>query len=407
MKLSLTARLFLAEVSGSTKKSIMQMYQSKPNFPQDETEVDAALNAMDQCLPQGLPPNKQKVYLRYLAKQLWGINPPGWKLGEDEPRVKSTLAAFELAIKEKRLTGDASNIEGYATLQDAADAAGAEKEQKGKAEFNLENLPEEADLAGQPGNPREAVANGSTVIATEGDWKCYRIEKGSAAGKEAGSWLGANKWWGVSWCVGRDYSGTAWKSRPYMDQGNFYFLARGGMSRYAIATDGHSADLYNPADSVIWSTGKKSEGAFPSLEATAQKLGVSLDLSQVSSLPQDAIPILRAATAADQYLAQLIPESQLQEVNTADLDKVIVQTDPKALLDDLNKNNNHRGKGLVEGILARCVARKVAKDFSGIWDQFAEATMISYIEALAAAGYKSLPPSLEDYFVKEAENFEF
>lgn len=407
MQLSLTARLFLAEVSGSTKKSIMQMYQSKPNFPQDEAEVDAALNAMDQCLPPNLPPNKQKVYLRYLAKQLWGITPPGWQLNEDEPRVKSTLAAFELALKEKRLTGTAANIEGYQTLQDAAEAAGTEKEQKVKAEFSLDNLPEQADLAGQPGNPREAVSQGSKIIAQEGGWKCYKIEQGSAAGKEAGSWLGANKWWGVSWCVGRDYSGTAWKTRPYMDQGNFYFLAKDGASRYAIACDGSGADLYNPADSVIWKTGGNGTGSFPSMDATAQKLGVQFDMTTISSLPQDAIPILRAATKVDPYLAERVPESQLGEVDTASLDQIIIHTDSAALVKDLNSNTNHRGQGLVNGILARCVARKVAKDFSGVWDQFNESTMIAYIEALAAAGYKSLPPSLEEYFVKEAENFEF
>lgn len=407
MQLSLSARLFLAEVSGSTKKSIMQMYQNKPTFPKEEAEVDAALNAMDQCLPQGLPPNKQKVYLRYLAKQLWGINPPGWKLGEDEPRVKQTLAAFELALKEKRLSGNAANIEGYATLQDAAEAAGTEKEQKVKAEFSIDNLPEEADLAGQPGNPRKDVAEGSKVIATAGAWKCYKINQGDPKGKAAGSWLGANKWWGVSWCVGRDYSGTAWQSRPYMDEGNFYFLVKDGISRYAIATDSYKADLYNPADSVIWTTKGTSNGSFPNLEATAQKLGVAFDPTTITTLPSDTLEILRAATQADPYLAERIPPTQLNDTDTGSIDRLIIDTEPSALVKDLNANSNHRGMGIVNGLLARCVSRKVAKDFSGVWDQFNESVMIAYIEALAAAGYKSLPPSLDDYFVKEAENFEF
>lgn len=407
MQLALTAKLLFAEVSGSTKKTIVQMYNNKPSFPKEEAEIDSTLATLDSLLPQGLPPNKQKVYLRYLAKQLWGITPPGWVIGEDEPRVKQTLAQFELALKEKRLQGSAANIESYPTLQDAAEAAGVEKEQKVKSEFSIDNLPEQAELAGQPGNPRQAVAEGSKVIAADGAWKCYKINQGDPKGKEAGSWLGANKWWGVSWCVGRDYSGTQWKGRPYMDNGNFYFLVKDGVSRYAIATDQSAADLYNPADSVIWRTGNTASGSFPSLDATAQKLGVTLDLGVVSSLPQDALGILRAATAADPYLAERIPQNQLGEIDTAALDKIIINTDATALVKDLNTNANHRGMGVVNGIIARCVARKVAKDFSGAWDQFSEAAMSAYIEALAAAGYKSLPPSLEEYFIKEAENFEF
>jgi hypothetical protein len=169
MKLSLTARLFLADVSGSTKATIMQMYKAKPTFPKDEAQIDAVLAALDSTLPPGLPSNRQKVYLKYLAKQLWGITPPGFVLKmapdgqidfEDKPRVSSTLANFEQAIKDQTLTGEATNVEAYATLSDMQEAAATEKGQKVKAKFTIDNLPEEAESSkgGQPGNPRQAVA---------------------------------------------------------------------------------------------------------------------------------------------------------------------------------------------------------------------------------------------------------
>ena len=421
MKLSLTARLFLADVSGSTKATIMQMYKAKPTFPKDEAQIDAVLAALDSTLPPGLPSNRQKVYLKYLAKQLWGITPPGFVLKmapdgqidfEDKPRVSSTLANFEQAIKDQTLTGEATNVEAYATLSDMQEAAATEKGQKVKAKFTIDNLPEEAESSkgGQPGNPRQAVAEGSKVIAQDGSWKCYKIKAGDPKGKEAGSWLGMNGWWGVSWCVGRDYSSEAWKSRPYMNEGDFYFLVRDGISRYAIATDGSKADVYNPADDVIWQTGGASGGNFPSLEATAKQLGAEFNASSVSSLPQEALGILRAATAADPYLAGLIPPDQLNETDTASLDKIIASCPAEGLVKDLNSNSGYRGKGVTAGIVNRCVAKNNkngAKDFSAVWDQFGEQAIIMYIEALATNGYKELPPSLEAYFVKEAENFEF
>jgi hypothetical protein len=409
MQLSLSARLLVAYTQ-STKKDIVNMYKSKPNFPKDEAEIDALLKGFDALMPPGINEGKQKLYSKYLAKQLFGINPPSWVVNEDEPRVKATLLAFETAIKDKRLQGPAANIETYDTLADAMEAAASEKEEKDRTGFTLENLPEQAELAGQPGNPKQAVAEGAEVIAQQGPWKVYRVKKGDPKGKEAGSWLGANKWWGVKWCVGRDYSGNAWEGRPYMDQGDFYFFARDGRSRYAMATDGRSGDLYNPADSVIWRTNQRNDGNFPALQATADQLNLPLDFSAVSSLPNELVPVLQAATKVDTYLAQIVPESQLKEVDTSSLDQIIAKTDASALVEDLNKNSNYRGKGMTDAILGRCVSKQNKngmKDFSANWDQFSESLMIAYIEALASAGFKALPPSLEDYFVKEAENFEF
>jgi hypothetical protein len=139
-------------------------------------------------------------------------------------------------------------------------------------------------------------------------------------------------------------------------------------------------------------------------------LGAEFNASSVSSLPQEALGILRAATAADPYLAGLIPPDQLNETDTASLDKIIASCPAEGLVKDLNSNSGYRGKGVTAGIVNRCVAKNNkngAKDFSAVWDQFGEQAMIMYIEALATNGYKELPPSLEAYFVKEAENFEF
>ena len=419
MQLSLTARLFLADVSGSTKATIVQMYKAKPNFPKEDAQVTAVHAAMDSALPQGLQSNRQKLYLKYLAKQLWGINPPGFVLTispegavdfEDKPRVSSTLANFEQA--DKTLTGNAANIESYETLADVQEAAATEKEQKVKAQFTLENLPEEGESSkgGQPGFPRKAVAEGSKIIAQADGWKCYKIKQSDPKGKEAGSWLGMNAWWGVKWCVGRDYSGNAWEGRPYMDQGEFYFFAKNGISRYAISTDRNGAAIYNPADDRTDIGQHKESGKFPAMEAAAAGAGLTLDTSSISSLPAEVIPIIRATVAVDPYLAERIPQDQLQEANTESLDKIIALTPADAMVKDLNNNSGYRGRDLTKGIISRCVAKNNkngAKDFTQVWDQFNESTMIMYIEALASAGYRELPPSLEQYFIKEAENFEF
>lgn len=404
-----SARLLLS-YSQSTKRDIEAMYKKNPKFPQDPEGVDQLLKHLESLLPTGIPEGKQKLYTKYLAKQLFGPQ-PSWVMNEDEPRVKSTLEAFEVAIKDKRLTGNATNIDTYDTLADVMEASTVEKETKDRTGFTLDNLPEQADLGGQPGNPRAEVAAGSKIIADEGGWRVYRIEKGDPKGKVAGSWLGANKWWGVKWCVGRDYSSDAWQSRPYMDNGHFYFFAKNGRSKYAMSTDGNSADLYNPADAVIWTTNNaQASGNFPALQATADSMGADMDLSGISTLPPELLPILRAATEVDPYLKKMVPESQLAERDTTVLDSIIAATPADKLVQDLNSNSGFRSKSTVEAILLRCTSKtnkSGVKDFSQMWGDMNENTMVLYIEALARNGWKSLPTSLENYFIQEAENFSF
>lgn len=412
MKLSLQARLLLA-VSQSAKKEIIRLYQSKPNFPKSEEEQQALFNKLDTLMPPGIPEGKAKVYTIYLAKQLYGITPPGWVLDEDEQRVTDTLEALELAIKEHRLQGNEANIDSYATLSDVLTAATKEKKKEKEHGINIDDLPEKAESTkgGQPGNPRKAVAEGATVVAQVGAWKVYRLDRGDPKGKEALSWLAMNGWWGGRWCVGRDYSGDAWRGRPYQNQGNFYIFARNGKTEWPMSTDGRSATLWSKADDPIWNSQiSHGGGSFPNLEKTAKSMGLTLSFGEVSTLPNELVPILKAAIEVDSYLAQLIPESQLVEVPATDLDAIIAKTPAEELVQDLNQNTGGRAVGAIQAILGRCVSKtnpNGIKSFKGQWDKFSESTMIKYIEALASAGWTALPPSLEEYFVQEAENFEF
>ena len=418
-KLSLQARLLLA-VSQSAKKQILTQYQAKPNFPKTEEEQTAMFAKFDSLMPPGIPEGKAKIYSFYLAKQLFALNPPGWIMDEDEDRVKATLVAFESAIKERRLQGAEANIDSYETLRDAMDAATVEKEEKGRTLFTLANLPEkttgetkghEGSWDQWPGTPRADVEKGSKVIAEVGPWKAYFIKQADPNGPAAGSWLGLNKWWNVGWCVGRD---RMWNTVDYMKRGNFFFLVKNDKPVYAISSQaGHDATLWNRADEPTDLTrgGQDAGSKYPSLEATAASMGLTFDLTSLSTLPQDIIPILQAIIEAEPSMKALIKEGQLKQMDTSTIDQIIAKTATADLVKDLNASaSGYRNEGTIKAILARCVSRqnrKGLKDFSAVWDQFSESLMIKYIEALAAGGHTALPPSLEAYFVKEAESFEF
>ncbi len=419
MKLSLQARLLLA-VSQSAKKQILTQYQAKPNFPKTEEEQTALFDKFDSLMPPGIPEGKAKVYSFYLAKQLFALNPPGWVMNEDEDRVKATLVAFELAIKERRLQGNEANIDSYETLADAMEAATVEKEEKGRTAFTLSSLPEKTTGADKDtegswdqwaGTPKSDVEKGSKIIAQAGPWKAYFIKQADPNGPAAGSWLGLNKWWNVGWCVGRD---RMWNTVDYMKRGNFFFLAKNDKPVYAISSQaGRDATLWNRADEPTDLTrgGQDSGSKYPSLEATATSMGLVFDLTTLSTLPQDIIPILQAIIEAEPSMKELIKEGQLKQMDTSTIDKVVAKTAVADLVKDLNASaSGYRNEGAIKAILSRCVSKQNkegVKDFSAVWDQFSESLMIKYIEALAAAGWTALPPSLEEYFVKEAENFEF
>lgn len=408
MLFKLTARLLVA-VSNSTKREIVKIYSKNPNFPTEEAEVDSLMGVFDSVMPSGIPEGKKKIYALYLAKQLFGLSHPSWVVGDAQShtKVKGTLVAFELAQKEKRLTGQKADINQYETLQDVMNASAVEKEQKRKTQLTLENLPETTP---DGETPKSDVENGSQVIASDGAWKVYKIKKGDPAGKQAGSWLGHNKWWGVEWCIGRDRN--SWESRRYMDAGDFYFFAENGISRYAMATDGRTADIYNPGDTVVWNTDwAEGEIKLPSLEKAAQRLGVSFDMGSLSSLPHELIPVLSKAVQVDPYLSSLVPQNQLVQTDVDTVDAIINATPALDLVQDLESYSRSEGtKGVVRSILSRCTSRtnkQGLKDFTGVWSEMSESLLVLYIEALGVNKWTSLPPSLEEYLIKAAEEFSF
>lgn len=179
-----------------------------------------------------------------------------------------------------------------------------------------------------------------------------------------------------------------------------------------MSTTDRGATLWNPKDNVVWDTSEQSNasGNFPALQATADSMGVDVSLSGVSTLPHELIPILRAATEVDPHLKNLIPESQLVEQDTSVLDSVITATPADKLVEDLNNSAGVRTRNTVKAILTRCTSKtnkNGVKDFSQVWGNMSENLMVLYIEALARNGWKSLPTSLENYFIQEAENFTF
>lgn len=417
MKTQLTSPLLKKGLSNALKREIVNLYGAKPGFPQGDQAVDEMLSHVESLMPQGdiygINESKKKVFIKYLCKGLFNMTPPDWVLGEDDPRVKNTLQAFMVACKDHRLEGTGTDINTYGSLSDVLDASTEKKQEDDTTGpgFTLDNLPEEAEVADQPGNPRKAVAEGSTVIATEGEWKVYRVKQGSAKGKEAASWLGCNSWWDVHWCIGRDYAGPAWKDRPYINEGDFYFFVRSGRSVYAMSTSSGGANLWNPPDSVIWSTESRNEANFPSLQKTAKAMGMELNLSDLSTLPHEIMPVLRKAVAVDPYLAKVVPASQLQSGMTTDqLASIVANTDAAALVADLNNNTGYRAMGVTKAILGICVDKtnkNGIKEFEGTYDDFSEQLMLAYIEAIAAAGWKEPPASFEAYLEEQAKSFTF
>jgi hypothetical protein len=370
--------LLNAAVSNTVKQEIIKRYGSKPNFPKDD--LDPVLNQLETLVPAG---NKAKIYILWLAKQLWGMTPPGFVLGEDDAAVKPLIHDFDEDVTKNVIKGKEADINNYEDLEALRNVVeGDTKEVEGK---------------GYTEEQKATIKAGSDLVYNADGWVVYRVNKSSDKNAFAAAQLLCdNSIHSVSWCVGR---GTT----HYITQGNFYVLEKNGRSKYAISTDERSATIWNPADTPVWST-SGSGGTFHSIEKQAEKMGIDAGdvLDKMSALPRDIIGILSAVTKEDNYLAKRIPSEQLVEGDTKGLDKVIYATPLSGLVDDLNKNfSSSRTVGSAAAVMSRAIALKI--DFATEYDSFKETTMIGYIELLAAAGFKTLPKSLEDYFVTQLE----
>jgi len=387
--------------SSSAKNDIVKMFGKKQGFPQDEEGVDALLKGLQALLPPSAPEGsgRQKVFLVYLAKQLFGGPAPTFVQPEDNEDVQDTLAAFEEA--QTMLPPDKKDINKFKTVQDIKmylDEMAGEKEQ---GLTTISSLPETYSCKRgitEPGHPKEEIAAGSHVIASENGWDLYEIKKNQAKSPErvAAGWLTCNELWDVSWCTGRDRSQN---DVNYQAQGDFWVLAKSGRSKYAISSDQSGAIIYNPADKHVWTTRQANTSIPKNMSEMAASMNVSL--GNISSIPPDAIAILSAGVKVSPTLAEVIPATSLS-MDSSGIDQVIKKIDIDKLIEDINAG---AGSNVATALIGRAIANK--RSFSGKWDLFNEDGMIAFINAWAATGAQSLPPDLEQAFIDDAPNFKF
>lgn len=368
--------------SVSTKNEVVTRFGKKPTFPKDEAEVDKVLKHIDTLLPADSA--KAKVYTLWMAKQLFDMTPPGFVLGEDDYKVKPLLEKFDKAVKDQKLKAEKADINKYPTLEDVTKSMKSFEDEAGNRE-----------VAPYTQEQQEAIKKGAEIIYDQGPWKMFRVMKSNGKANAAAAMaLCDNPRNSVSWCVGRGTTG-------YIAEGNFYVLEKNNVSVYAISTNSHSATIWNPADTAIWTT-SGSSGKAPETARAAQTMGVLLELDSISALPAEIIPILKSVLPKDKYLSERIPEDNLKEGDLSNLDKVVFNMSAKGLVKDLNSLlSNSRSVGLGAALLSAAIRTK--KPLAEIYPEMQETTMVAYIELLAAAGYKALPKEFEDYIVSELE----
>jgi len=367
--------------SKAIKTEIQRLYQDKPaypNFPEDEAKLDSVMTTLESWLPAGLG-TKVKPYLIYLCKKLFQAQPEFQisENGQDEDGIQELLAKH----REKFPTGPDSDCGQF---------------RKTIAELKSE-IDEEAEVERPGFTPEDmAIVNaGATVIAHVGDWELYKCDeqtKGAAAIKAMGR-LCNNSKTGVTWCTGEDRG----PATTYINNGPFYVALKGGRTRYALAHQKgpNQIDIIPPENVVVWTTGdEQAAGRFTNLEAVSVERGVDFDFSTISSIPAELVPLLTQAETVDPHLAEMVP---IPPPFDKDQLKALVRVTPQEkLVEDWNRNSSN-DKGRVQTIMA--VSIDLRQELKDVYDKFNTETLNSYIISLAAAGYTSLPKSLEDFIV--------
>ena len=365
--------------SKTIKNEVQRLFQGKadyPNFPEDEAELDQTLTILESWLPDGLG-TKVKPYLIYLCKKLFQSAPEFTiRDGHDEDEVGPTLKKH----REKYPTGPESDCGNFRkTINDLKTEVKEEDEAKGE-EFSTDDM--------------SVITAGADVIGSAGGWQIYKCDKkvkGDAAIKAMGR-LCNNKKTGVTWCTGEDRGPVT----AYINNGPFYVVTKDGRTRYALAHQQgpQIIDIIPPENVVVWSTGDhEASGKFANLEATAARINTPFDFSTISSIPTELIPVLTEAEKVDAHLKQMVPVPPPFDKET--LKKVVHATPLDQLVADWNKNE--RDKGRTQAIMG--VSIDLRQDLKAVYEAFTTDTLNSYITSLAAAGYTSLPKSLEDFIV--------
>lgn len=397
---SITASAEKLAWSNSLKNEVGKRWGNTPNFPQDDAALAAFLDSVEKLTPAG---PKQKVYTLYLCGQYFAFNPPAWQPGEDDAVIRPLIFNFDKLVTKGKLTGAQSDINSYkaldqlkSTVQKAIDEAEEGSKSRPENDDESEGALDRFDVHRTKYLPQDLadIKAGSTVITEVNGFAVYKIKQHpDETGKVAAQLLcnnGINK---VSWCVGR---GTV----RYLEDGPFYVFVKDGRSRFAMSSEmsQKTATIWNPADTPIWVTTSGGATGMPNLQKAAQASGIPLDMSKISSLPAELVPVIAQARKHDPEMAVLVPEAHLVAGDTAPLDKAIMATPLQGLVSDLkNAFSSERSMGIGAAVMGRCVA--LHYDFSEEYSMFDENLLVAYIEMLAGAGQK-LPTSLEDALVE-------
>ena len=399
-----TASLAKLAWSRSILTEVIKRWGKSPQMPKtpegklDEAALGAFLDNVEKLVPAG---PKVKAYILYLCGQHFGVTPPAWQPGEDDAVIRPLMFNFDQLCTQGKLTGPQADLNGYKQLDQlkkaVAQAQGPEGEpEKPHNDDAVEAAMAPTDVKRTHYLPQDlAVIKANTqIVAETGGWACYKIPRNPNEQQTHAIQLlcnnGINK---VGWCTGR---GTT----QYFTEGPFYVLVEGGRSRFAISSeqDENTATMWNPADTPVWVTTSGEGRTMPNLQDAATARGIPLDMTKVSSLPKQVIPILTAATQADPELAKLMPPTHLVEGDTGPLDSAIMATPIQGLVTDLAEAfSSERSLGTGAAVMGRCI--QMYYDFSPEYSMFNENLLVGYIELLAAAGQK-LPKTLEDAIIQ-------
>lgn len=376
-------------VSNAVKRDALQRWSKKPGFPQEEAAVDALLSGLEGLIPD---PNgsKSKKYFEFLLKLLFGMNPAGFVMGEDDYKVKPLMQRYHTLTNKGVLSGADADLQKYNSLEDlesALDKVDREKKDSKKGAYTPEQ--------------EEIIRNGSKVIYQGEGWVVHLIPKGAdQSGLEAAKILCDNEIHNVKWCVGRDTS----YGRNYISQGNFYVLEKDGNSEFAISTDSYKATIWNPADTPIYETGGDSQGRFERLQSIANAKKIEVDFKALSALPAQIVPVLKAVTAQDAYLAERIPNNLLVEGDFTALAKLLHSAPIADIVEDLNENYPRtRSINAAAAVMSVAVDPKVNISFKEGFPLMNTETFIGFLEAYAAKVGKVLPKDAEDFLIAEIE----
>lgn len=392
-------------------KEAQTRYGKNPKFPQTPEEVNALFAGLDALIPQEAQTSgvgKQMYF--YLLKQLFGVEPPGFIIGEDDYRVKPLMKSYYSAVQKNKLRGNDANFDNYRSMEDL----------EAKLEEVLQVKPKPKTLG--EGEVREvfnekewgAINKGAVVVYNQAGWKMWKVPKSSdAKNMEAARLLCDNPRHGVKWCVGRGSASS------YIPNGDFYVIAFEDNSKYAISShSGRDLTIWNAADTPIFQTASSSyrsnneeiSDTPPSIRAAEKKAGVKLpDGGIPSAIPAEIVPILQAVRPKESTI-QMIPEGQLKPMDPAAqsvLYKVMHYVEPEPFVQDVNSMYSSVQKYVIaHAYMSAAVSRKVKMHFShNAFAAMNKYTMLGYIEALAGAGETSLPSELDDVLITEFDKW--